>query len=153
MRFSNLSRQYTAVWRQTNAIYDAWAKRHGLTYPELLAVLSLSAPGPAPRGRRKLRKPGCSARQSVRTILQGFAKRGWLTLEPCQADRRKKRIVLSREGQAAVRRIARALGAVEAAVWQTLGEKRTESLIKTTALYNELFEEAAGRRPHRLVET
>ncbi len=49
MRFSNLSRQYTAVWRQTNAIYDAWAKRHGLTYPELLAVLSLSAPGPAPR--------------------------------------------------------------------------------------------------------
>ena len=45
MRFSNLSRQYTAVWRQTNAIYDAWAKRHGLTYPELLAVLSLSAPG------------------------------------------------------------------------------------------------------------
>ncbi len=85
--------------------------------------------------------------------MQGFAKRGWLTLEPCQADRRKKRIVLSREGQAAVRRIARALGAVEAAVWQTLGEKRTESLIKTTALYNELFEEAAGRRPHRLVET
>ena len=44
-----------------------------------------------------------------------------------------------------MRRIARALGAVEAAVWQTLGEKRTESLIKTTALYNELVEEAAGR--------
>ena len=36
-------------------------------------------------------------------------------------------------------------GAVEAAVWRTLGEKRTESLIKTAALYNELFEEAAGR--------
>ena len=144
MRFSNLSRQYTAVWRQTNAIYDAWAKRHGLTYPELLAVLSLSAPGPAPRPE-EIAETWLLSRQSVRTILQGFAKRGWLTLEPCQADRRKKRIVLSREGQAAVRRIARALGAVEAAVWQALGEKRTESLIKTTALYNELFEEAAGR--------
>ena len=130
MRFSNLSRQYTAVWRQTNAIYDAWAKRHGLTYPELLAVLSLSAPGPAPRPE-EIADTWLLSRQSVRTILQGFAKRGWLTLEPCQADRRKKRIVLSREGQAAV--------------WQTLGEKRTESLIKTTALYNELFEEAAGR--------
>ena len=140
MRFSNLSRQYTAVWRQTNAIYDAWAKRHGLTYPELLAVLSLSAPRP-----EEIAETWLLSRQSVRTILQGFAKRGWLTLEPCQADRRKKRIVLSREGQAAVRRIARALGAVEAAVWQTLGEKRTESLIKTTSLYNELFEEAAGR--------
>lgn len=126
MRFSNLSRQYTAVWRQTNAIYDAWAKRHGLTYPELLAVLSLSAPRP-----EEIAETWLLSRQSVRTILQGFAKRGWLTLEPCQADRRKKRIVLSREGQAAV--------------WQTLGEKRTESLIKTTALYNELFEEAAGR--------
>lgn len=130
MRFSNLSRQYTAVWRQTNAIYDAWAKRHGLTYPELLAVLSLSAPGPAPRPEQ-IAETWLLSRQSVRTILQGFAKRGWLTLEPCQADRRKKRIVLSREGQAAV--------------WQTLGEKRTESLIKTTALYNELFEEAGGR--------
>ncbi len=126
MRFSNLSRQYTAVWRQTNAIYDAWAKRHGLTYPELLAVLSLSAPRP-----EEIAETWLLSRQSVRTILQGFAKRGWFTLEPCQADRRKKRIVLSREGQAAV--------------WQTLGEKRTESLIKTTALYNELFEEAAGR--------
>ena len=126
MRFSNLSRQYTAVWRQTYAIYDAWAKRHGLTYPELLAVLSLSAPRP-----EEIAETWLLSRQSVRTILQGFAKRGWLTLEPCQADRRKKRIVLSREGQAAV--------------WQTLGEKRTESLIKTTALYNELFEEAAGR--------
>lgn len=126
MRFSNLSRQYTAVWRQTNAIYDAWAKRHGLTYPELLAVLSLSAPRP-----EEIAETWLLSRQSVRTILQGFAKRGWLTLEPCQADRRKKRIVLSREGQAAV--------------WQTLGEKRTESLIKTTALYNELFEEAGGR--------
>ena len=126
MRFSNLSRQYTAVWRQTNAIYDAWAKRHGLTYPELLAVLSLSAPRP-----EEIAETWLLSRQSVRTILQGFAKRGWLTLEPCQADRRKKRIVLSREGQAAV--------------WQTLGEKRTESLMKTTALYNELFEEAAGR--------
>ena len=52
---------------------------------------------------------------------------------------------VSQGEQEAVRRIARALGAVEAAVWQTLGEKRTESLIKTTALYNELFEEAAGR--------
>ena len=126
MRFSNLSRQYTAVWRQTNAIYDAWAKRHGLTYPELLAGLSLSAPRP-----EEIAETWLLSRQSVRTILQGFAKRGWFTLEPCQADRRKKRIVLSREGQAAV--------------WQTLGEKRTESLIKTTALYNELFEEAAGR--------
>ena len=126
MRFSNLSRQYTAVWRQTNAIYDAWAKRHGLTYPELLAVLSLSAPRP-----EEIAETWLLSRQSVRTILQGFAKRGWFTLEPCQADRRKKRIVLSREGQAAV--------------WQTLGEKRTESLIKTTALYNVLFEEAAGR--------
>ena len=126
MRFSNLSRQYTAVWRQTHAIYDAWAKRHGLTYPELLAVLSLSAPRP-----EEIAETWLLSRQSVRTILQGFAKRGWFTLEPCQADRRKKRIVLSREGQAAV--------------WQTLGEKRTESLIKTTALYNELFEEAAGR--------
>ena len=88
MRFSNLSRQYTAVWRQTNAIYDAWAKRHGLTYPELLAVLSLSAPGPAPRPE-ELAETWLLSRQSVRTILQGFAKRGWLMLEPCQANRRK----------------------------------------------------------------
>ena len=144
MRFSNLSRQYTAVWRQTNAIYDAWAKRHGLTYPELLAVLSLSAPGPAPRPEQ-IAETWLLSRQSVRTILQGFAKRGWLTLELCQADRRKKRIVLTREGQAAVRRTARALGAVEAAVWQPLGEKRPASLINPPPLYNELFEEAAGR--------
>ncbi len=33
--------QYTEVWRENNVVYEEWAKRKGLSYFELLTLLSL----------------------------------------------------------------------------------------------------------------
>ena len=34
-------KQYYSAWRATNAIYEEWAKKYGLSYYELLVLLSL----------------------------------------------------------------------------------------------------------------
>ena len=33
--------QYTEVWRENNVVYEEWAKGKGLSYFELLTLLSL----------------------------------------------------------------------------------------------------------------
>ena len=34
-------KRYYSAWRATNAIYEDWAKKYGLSYYELLVLLSL----------------------------------------------------------------------------------------------------------------
>lgn len=38
----NPTQLYTELWRETNALYEDWARKHGLSYYELLVILSLS---------------------------------------------------------------------------------------------------------------
>ena len=35
---------YTVLWRETSALYEEWAKRHALSYYELLVILSIMNP-------------------------------------------------------------------------------------------------------------
>ena len=72
---------YTVLWRETSALYEEWAKRHALSYYELLVILSIMNPdGPC------LQKDTCThwqlPKQTVNTILKNFAGRGWITLVP-----------------------------------------------------------------------
>ena len=69
---------YTVLWRETSALYEEWAKRHALSYYELLVILSIMNPdGPC------LQKDICThwqlPKQTVNTILKNFAGRGWIT--------------------------------------------------------------------------
>ena len=34
-------KHYTVLWRETSALYEEWAKKHGLSYYELLVILSI----------------------------------------------------------------------------------------------------------------
>lgn len=60
---------YTVLWRETSALYEEWAKRHALSYYELLVILSIMNPdGPC------LQKDICThwqlPKQTVNTILK-----------------------------------------------------------------------------------
>ena len=37
-------KHYTVLWRETSALYEEWAKKHGLSYYELLVILSIMEP-------------------------------------------------------------------------------------------------------------
>lgn len=42
LSFSELSGRYNELWRETSALYEAWARQNGLSYHELLVVLSIA---------------------------------------------------------------------------------------------------------------
>lgn len=62
-------KHYTVLWRETSALYEEWAKKRGLSYYELLVILSIMEPdGPC------LQKDICThwqlPKQTVNTILK-----------------------------------------------------------------------------------
>ena len=122
-------KHYTVLWRETSALYEEWAKKRGLSYYELLVILSIMEPdGPC------LQKDICThwqlPKQTVNTILKNFAGRAWITLVPSEEDRR-----LFMEATASD------LQAHERSVWQKMDQENARALLESTALYNKLFKE------------
>lgn len=131
-------REYYLLWRETNAIYEEWARKRGFSYYELMVMLSLYE-------EACTQKDICTKcmihKQTVNSILKHFTEKGWVTLVEDSSDRRNKRLVITEQGAAPIEEVALALRAQECAVAKKLGEKRMKSLTEATALYNQLFQE------------
>lgn len=132
-------RLYDVLWRETNAIYEAWAKRRGLSYCELFVFLSLSERGECTQ--KKICEQWQLPKQTVNTIVKGLMERGTVVLETLQEDRRNKAVLLTAEGRAYVEQIVNELYAHEYSVLERMGRERAEALMENMALYNRLLRE------------
>ena len=121
-----------------NAVYEAWAKEHGLSYHELLAAISLWEGACT---QREICRQWQLAKQTVYAVIQNFIKRGWLCLKASETDRRNKTARLTQLGRDQIGPVIQALREQECRVWEKLGESRGTALIENTALYIQLFEE------------
>ena len=83
MKIAEQIKLYTTLWQETNALYEKWAKKHGLSYYELLVILSLADKSACKQ------KDICQVwqlpKQTVHTILKAFVQHGWVELTPCEA--------------------------------------------------------------------
>ena len=138
-----LSARYNAIWMETNQLYEAWARQRGLSFYELLVILSVTEADGALLQRDICRRFAIP-KQTVSAIIKALAEKGWLELEVSAQDRRSRELRLTSEGRARAARIARELQAHEAQVWRRLGPRRAEQLIESTALYNQYFREVGG---------
>lgn len=131
---------YTALWRETNMIYEDWAKKHGLSYSELLVILSL-----AEMKGTCLQKDICRQwtlpKQTVNSVLKNLMGRSLVSLTSYETDRRSKLIQLTKEGKLYVDSIACNLQKAEYSAWTKMGEENTEMLLKTVSLYNSYLKE------------
>lgn len=137
---------YTTLWRETTSLYEDWAKRHGLSYYELLVILSLSESEGICK-QKDICRDWVLPKQTVNTILKHFLERSWVTLVPSEEDRRNKDILLTDAGNEFVQIAVNELQAHECAVWNSLGQEKSRALIEITALYNKLFKEADTDEP------
>ncbi|MFR2156638.1 MAG: MarR family transcriptional regulator [Evtepia gabavorous] len=75
-----LSARYNAVWMETSQLYETWARRRGLSFYELLVVLSITETEEA-----VFQKDSCRRftipKQTVHAIIKTLADKGWLELE------------------------------------------------------------------------
>lgn len=135
-----LSARYNAVWMETSQLYETWARRRGLSFYELLVVLSITETEEA-----VFQKDICwrftIPKQTVHAIIKTLADKGWLELEVSEQDRRSRKLCLTAEGREQAAQIVQSLQEHEARVWLRLEVDRAEQLIEYTALYNRYFRE------------
>ena len=135
-----LSARYNAVWMETSQLYETWARRRGLSFYELLVVLSITETEEAVFQKDICRR-FTIPKQTVRAIIKTLADKGWLELEVSEQDRRSRKLCLTAEGREQTAQIVQSLQEHEARVWLRLGVDRAEQLIEYTALYNRYFRE------------
>ena len=131
-----LSARYNAVWMETGQLYETWARRRGLSFYELLVVLSITETEEA-----VFQKDICRRFTIPKQIIKTLADKGWLELEVSEQDRRSRKLCLTAEGREQAAQIVQSLQEHEARVWLRLGVDRAEQLIEYTALYNRYFRE------------
>lgn len=84
LSFSELSGRYNELWRETSALYEAWARQNGLSYHELLVVLSI-AQARGPCTQKTICAQWAVPKQTVHSVLQGFLARGLVPALPARA--------------------------------------------------------------------
>lgn len=83
-----LSARYNAVWMETSQLYETWARRRGLSFYELLVVLSITETEEAVFQKDICRR-FTIPKQTVHAIIKTLADKGWLELEVSEQDRRE----------------------------------------------------------------
>lgn len=135
-----LSARYNEIWMETSQLYETWARKRGLSFYELLVVLSLTETD-ATVFQKDICRRFTIPKQTVNAIIKILADKGWLELKVSEQDRRSRELYLTAEGRERAAEIVQALQAHEARVWLQLGLDRAEQLIEYTALYNRYFRE------------
>lgn len=140
MLYAEEIRQYYKHWRGTMALYEEWAKRHQITYNELLIFLSLWE-----KQDGCTQKSICSqwilSKQTVNSIFQNLTKQGIVELKTSQSDRRNKAAFLTETGFWYVKDVVESLQRQEEYVMGKLGEARRTVLLESMELYNHYFQE------------
>lgn len=132
-------KEYYAIWRRTNAIYEEWAKKYGMSYYEMLIVISLWE-ADAPCTQKQICEEWTLPKQTVNSILKNFERDGLITFETLKTDRRNKSILFTEAGLEFSNKIMGDLQRKESQVWRQLGKERRRAFLKTMDLYAELFE-------------
>ena len=139
----NYIHRYNTLWRETSVLYEDWAKKRGISYFELLTILSVTE-AQTPCTQKDICDQWILPKQTVNSVLANLVKRGWVRLSPSPKDRRNKEILLTGEGKIAAAKIAGDLQEKENAVWLKLGKKRADEMLENTAIYNQFFKEETG---------
>lgn len=133
-------KEYNALWRETTAIYEEWAKARGFSYYELLVILSIDEMKEVCT-QREICRQWFLPKQTVNSILQNFLKKEWINFVQMETDKRNKLIIMTEEGRKQIEKISRDLQEHECRVWEKLGEETGKVLLKGTSLYNKFFRE------------
>ena len=134
-------KRYYALWRENNDIYAEWARARGLSYFELLVLLSLAE---GEQTQKRVCAQWLLPKQTVHSILHAFQAAGRVELEALPADRRNKAVRLTPAGRAWALPIAAELTEHEQAVWRALGEETCRALEGALERYAALWREVGA---------
>lgn len=130
--------RYYALWRESNAMYEEWAKAQGLSLNGLLILYSVCEDGPSCT-QKQISQKWCIPKQTVHAVLKEFEAKGYMKLIPAVSDRRNKEIQLTSRGRAFGKQILSKLHAMEAYAMEQMGLETMKEMNDQFARFMELF--------------
>ena len=90
--------RYYILWKESNVIYEEWAKSQGLSINSLLILYSFFGDS-GNFTQKAISQKWHIPKQTVNTILKDFEKRGYVKLISMPTDKRNKQIQLTPTGK------------------------------------------------------
>ncbi len=141
--------KYYAAWQEFNAVYEEWAKTHGLSINSLL-VLSAVYEDREACTQQKISRRWLIPKQTVNMILKDFARKGLVELLPMEEDKRNKRICFTPSGDEYADAILSKLRKVELLVIEEMGMDGMKQLNHLTSLFVKLFRKASNSKAQEM---
>lgn len=123
--YTELSRYYS-LWRECNAMYELWAKRHGLSLNSLLILYSFYEDEICTQ--KQICRKWLIPKQTVNSVLKDFEKQELLKLIPDPLDKRNKQISLTAKGRAYTEAIISGLREHELRVMEQMGIRNMQRM-------------------------
>lgn len=138
-RMEELNRYYE-VWRETNYIYEDWAKHHGTSACCLLTLISIDE-SEDPCTQKRISQQWSMPKQTTNMVLKDLESKGYVELVPLPEDKRNKQIRFTEAGKQYADSILSELRNAEFAVIEKMGLERIRRLNEDSELFIRLFRE------------
>lgn len=127
-------RNYYSFWFGINALYEAWAKKHGLT-SNALFTLYIIHESPTHCTQRFICERLLLPKQTVNTILDSFEKKGYITKKVMSEDRRNKHVLLTESGMEYTDRLLAELYHFEEQALLSMAPENRAGMIENSHLF------------------
>ena len=128
--------RYYALWKESNVVYEEWAKSHGMSANSLL-ILEALYDGICTQ--KEISQKWCIPKQTINTILKDLEAQGYLELTAMEQDKRNKQIELTSKGRLFADRIITQVQEKELYVIRQMGLERMKSMNDDLELFISLF--------------
>ncbi len=113
-------KRYYTLWRESNLMYEEWAKEQGLSMNGYMILYSFYDETEAPT-QKSISKKWMIPKQTVNTILKDYMKKGYIDAVSMPEDKRNKILRLTEAGKAYADQIIGKLQEKELFIMQELG--------------------------------
>lgn len=125
---------------QFRGIYAAWAKRHGISYNEMLVLYTIRDQGFCTQ--KQICDSYLLPRQTINHVILDMRQRGLLALSPEDCIGREKAFVLTEKGRAYAAPLLASLNAVEIRALGKFGRGDMRDMVETVLAYDQALQSA-----------
>lgn len=125
---NDLFDRFYRSWSGIDAAYDKIAAGCGVT-SNIMNILTLLYKQRTPMTQNELSRELHLTKQTVTSVLDSLEKRGLVTRNIAEGDRRSRVVALTDEGRVSGRRIGRAMRSVELSAFAALSDEEQHALV------------------------
>lgn len=131
-------RRFYSLWKESNAMYEEWAKERGLSSNSVLILYSLYEEGEECT-QKTISQKWSIPKQTVNTILKDFTEKGYIELYASSGDKRSKLLELTQNGKTFAETVIEALHEKELFVIEKMGVENVMKMNDDTEMFINLF--------------